>query len=284
MSARAGAAARNSRVGHGQNTPHQPSAADHSTIAISSVKSHYYSQHTAALRAELGSAMPREVLQGAACKERRHVTCSIAARQFAFLVLATWGLIAVSNPLDLDSAGVRAGLHRLQLHGAPARSRAPHGLRPASSRGRARCSAGCTPCRAAFRRASSRAGTSITTRSSARRKTTRSGIICRRRSTRGGSSCSTHRRRCFRFISAQRGGRAPPIRRRCSSRSPSSAACRSSRTSRSLALIATFGGFAAALRAYVDSGVLRLPDRVHAESPRPALRHRSGRSRPSGAR
>mgnify|MGYP003693698379 CR=1 FL=1 len=48
-------------------------------------------------------------------------------------MLATWGLIAITNPLDLDPARVRAGLHGLQLHGAAARGRAPHDLRAAAS-------------------------------------------------------------------------------------------------------------------------------------------------------
>ena len=62
------------------------------------MKSHYYSQHTAALRSELGSALPRSALvafhQKAAA---RHVL--IAARQFAILALTTWALVAYSHPL-----------------------------------------------------------------------------------------------------------------------------------------------------------------------------------------
>jgi len=62
------------------------------------VKSNYYSQHTAALRAELGTAIPRDTLRALHEKHAaRHLL--IAARQFAILGLATWGLIAFSNPL-----------------------------------------------------------------------------------------------------------------------------------------------------------------------------------------
>jgi fatty acid desaturase len=62
------------------------------------VKSHYFSQHAAGLRTELGSAIPRELLQELHEKDgARHLL--IAARQFLILGLATWGLIAVANPL-----------------------------------------------------------------------------------------------------------------------------------------------------------------------------------------
>jgi fatty acid desaturase len=61
-------------------------------------KPHYYSQHTAALRAELGQTLPRPLLR--ALHERsagRHL--AIAARQFAILGACTWGLLRVANPL-----------------------------------------------------------------------------------------------------------------------------------------------------------------------------------------
>jgi len=62
------------------------------------VKSHHYSQHAAALRTELGRAISRDDLQRFHTKRAaRHLV--VAARQFAILALATWGLIAVSNPL-----------------------------------------------------------------------------------------------------------------------------------------------------------------------------------------
>jgi fatty acid desaturase len=56
------------------------------------VKSHYYSQHTADLRAELGRAISRDQLRALHAKSpARHLI--VAARQFAILGLATWGLI-----------------------------------------------------------------------------------------------------------------------------------------------------------------------------------------------
>jgi fatty acid desaturase len=62
------------------------------------VKSHHYSQHAAALRTELGRAIPRDVLRQLHTKRpSRHVL--IAARQFAILGLSTWVLIAFANPL-----------------------------------------------------------------------------------------------------------------------------------------------------------------------------------------
>ena len=62
------------------------------------MKSHYYSQHAAALHTELGSAIPRDTLRAFHAKTAsRHLL--IAARQFAILGLATWGLIAIANPL-----------------------------------------------------------------------------------------------------------------------------------------------------------------------------------------
>ena len=62
------------------------------------VKSHHYSQYAASLRTELGRAIPRGELQALHRKSAaRHLL--IAARQFAILAAATWGLIAFSNPL-----------------------------------------------------------------------------------------------------------------------------------------------------------------------------------------
>jgi len=62
------------------------------------VKSHFFNEHSAALRTELGQALSREMLQKLHTKNAsRHVL--IAARQFAILGLATWGLIAFSHPL-----------------------------------------------------------------------------------------------------------------------------------------------------------------------------------------
>jgi fatty acid desaturase len=62
------------------------------------VKSHYYSQHAVALRAELGAAISRDQMREFHRKSpARHFVVSI--RQFAILVLATVGLIRSSNPL-----------------------------------------------------------------------------------------------------------------------------------------------------------------------------------------
>ena len=62
------------------------------------MKSHHYSQHAAALRNELGRELSRDALVALHKKDAaRHLL--VAARQFAILGLATWGLIAVENPL-----------------------------------------------------------------------------------------------------------------------------------------------------------------------------------------
>ena len=62
------------------------------------MKSHHYSQHAAALRTELSHALSRDEMIALHRKSpARHLI--IAARQFAILALATWGLIASANPL-----------------------------------------------------------------------------------------------------------------------------------------------------------------------------------------
>lgn len=62
------------------------------------MSSHYYSQHAAALRSELGRAVPRDVLRALHAKSAsRHAL--IAARQFAILGLTTWALIVIDNPI-----------------------------------------------------------------------------------------------------------------------------------------------------------------------------------------
>ena len=62
------------------------------------MKSHHYSRHAASLRTELGGAIPRDVLRDLHRKvAARHLL--VAARQFALLGLATWALIAITNPL-----------------------------------------------------------------------------------------------------------------------------------------------------------------------------------------
>ena len=62
------------------------------------VKSHHYSQHAVALRAELGAAISRDRMRALHQKSAwRHG--AVAGRQFAILGLATWGLIRFDNPL-----------------------------------------------------------------------------------------------------------------------------------------------------------------------------------------
>jgi len=62
------------------------------------VKSHYYSTHAAALRAELGAAISREQMRSLHEKVAwRHLV--IAGRQFLMLGLATWALIRFEHPL-----------------------------------------------------------------------------------------------------------------------------------------------------------------------------------------
>jgi fatty acid desaturase len=61
------------------------------------VKSHHYSQHSAALRSELGQALTGEQMRALHAKDgSRHLL--VAARQFAMLALGTWALIAITNP------------------------------------------------------------------------------------------------------------------------------------------------------------------------------------------
>jgi fatty acid desaturase len=60
------------------------------------VKSHFYSQHAAGLRAELGRAISRSEMRALHARSpARHLL--IAARQFAILGLATWGLIRIDT-------------------------------------------------------------------------------------------------------------------------------------------------------------------------------------------
>jgi len=62
------------------------------------LKTHYYGQHAAALRTELGHALSRDAMRAFHTKTAaRHFL--IAARQFAILALATWALIVNANPL-----------------------------------------------------------------------------------------------------------------------------------------------------------------------------------------
>ena len=68
------------------------------SVKIRVVKSHYYSQHAAPLRAELGVAISRDLMREFHRKAAwRHLL--VAARQFGILAVATWVLIRVENPL-----------------------------------------------------------------------------------------------------------------------------------------------------------------------------------------
>ena len=61
------------------------------------MQTHYFSQHATALRSELSCALTREQMVAFHRKSAsRHFL--IAARQFALLGLATWGLVAFTNP------------------------------------------------------------------------------------------------------------------------------------------------------------------------------------------
>jgi fatty acid desaturase len=61
------------------------------------MQSGHYSQHAGALRAELGAAIPRDLMRELHRKSGwRHGV--VAVRQFAILALATWGLIRFDNP------------------------------------------------------------------------------------------------------------------------------------------------------------------------------------------
>ena len=112
---------------------------------VPAVKGHYYSQHAAAFRAELGRAIPRERLRELHRKSAaRHL--AVAARQFGFLALGTWALVRVEQPARLDPARHRPGLHRIQLHGPAARGRAPRRLRAQPCLALNGCSACSTPC------------------------------------------------------------------------------------------------------------------------------------------
>ena len=132
---RPGLARRDAAAGGPEGPPYTPDDA-HLWLTMRTVKSHYYSQHAGALRAELGAAISREQMRDLHRKQpARHL--AVAARQFAILAIATWALIRFDHPLDLDSARGRAGLHGLQFHDPAARGRAPHDFRSAPSARRA---------------------------------------------------------------------------------------------------------------------------------------------------
>jgi len=62
------------------------------------VKGHYYSQHAAAFRAELGRVLSRAAMRDLHRKEpARHLV--VAARQFLMLAACTWALVTIRHPL-----------------------------------------------------------------------------------------------------------------------------------------------------------------------------------------
>jgi fatty acid desaturase len=95
------------------------------------MKSHHYSQHAVALRAELGAALSRTQLREFHLKSGfRHLI--VAVRQFAILAIATWALIRFDNPLIWVPIAVIQGftifnftvlLHEVVHHTVFARSR-----------------------------------------------------------------------------------------------------------------------------------------------------------------
>ena len=100
------------------------------------MKSHYYSQHAVALRAELGAGACRATRCASSTGSR---LAALRGRGAAVRDPGAghMGADPFRQPADLGSAGVRPGLHGLQLHGAAARGRAPHDLRAAPAGGRA---------------------------------------------------------------------------------------------------------------------------------------------------
>ena len=143
------------------------------------MKSHYYAQHAAGLRAELGAAISREQMRQLHRKSpARHLL--VAARQFAILAATTWALVYFTNPAIWIPLAFVQGftvfnftvlLHEVVHHTIFERrhERAERllGFLYAS--------------RAASPPASSPAGISITTRSWGQKRTTRSGITSRRK-------------------------------------------------------------------------------------------------------
>ena len=86
------------------------------------------------LRHRLNQAIPHELLKELHRKSpARHV--AIAARQFAMLARGLRRRLELPAALDLDPGGARLGLDRLQLHGAPARGRCTTPSSTARTRG-----------------------------------------------------------------------------------------------------------------------------------------------------
>ena len=237
-----------------------------------------------ALRAELGQALPRDLLKqlhvksaGATCWWRASIRDPRAGHV---------GADPVRHPVDLDAAGLRAGLHGLQLHRAAARGGAPPRVRAAASRRGAGAGPAATRFRAASPRPSSRGGTSIITRSSVPTTAIRSAITCRRSETPAGSSCSMPRRRCSRStFGAARRETVDLSRRAPAGDRDASGGCRS--RAHLVVLGAHLVGIRRGGRRCAPTSCpvfLDFPDRVHAQPARPALRHRSRPIPRAGAR
>ena len=247
---------------------------------MSTVKAHYYSQHAGALRAELGAALSRDEMRdlhrksaGAALRRSRRGSSRILAAR------------------DLGADPLRQS--------ARSGCRSPSCRASRSSTSRCCCTKSCTtpsssaatprriacsgllyaipsgisaePVHALAPRPSRRARL--------RRGRSEARTTCRRRSTRAGTSCSTARRRCSRSTSAPRAASRRPIRQPLQQRDRrASASCRSRCQLSALALIWYFFGVLRGAAHQHRPGLLRLPDRLHAQPPRPALRHRPDRS------
>ena len=193
--------------------------------------------------------------------------------------LATWGLIRFDNPLIWIPLAFVQGftvfnftvlLHEVVHHTVFERR---HPRRRAAPR---RSS---TPSRAASRRASSPAGISTITRSSARTRTIRSAHHLSPKVNARWYKLLYCTPALFPiYFRAARREVVDLSAARCSDASRASASCRCWFHLSALALLWYVFGFYAALRSEHHSGLLHLPDRVHAQPPRPALRHRPDRS------
>ena len=232
MSARAGAEVERQQC---ESQSNGSDAVSYASIVVQSrvspVKSHHYSQHAAALRTELGHTLTREQMRTFHTKD---ACASFPGRRPAVRDPRAdhLGADRRHQPAHLDSARLRAGFHRLQLHGAAARGRPPHDLHaPPSGRGaRARLAvrraerdlrepvhalAPGSSRRARLRRGRSQAASPV---AEDQRAVVQAAVLFA-----GAVSRST---------SAPRGGRARRIPRRCSGGSPSNARSRSRRTCR----------------------------------------------------
>ncbi len=239
-----------------------------------------YNQHTVALRSELAHALPHDELRAFHVKHgARHLM--VAARQFAILALTTWALIAFTNPLVWIPLAFVQGftvfnftvlLHEVVHHTIFERPRAgveralgwlyavPSGI-SASQFTRWHLD---HHAELGSDEDDPEAASSLSPKINARWFKL--------------LYCSP---RCSRSISGRRVRKARRIPRRCSGASRSSAASRSSRTCRARADRQRLRRRRRAARVCA-ADLFHLPDCVHAQPPRPTLRHRSDRSREVG--